>query len=576
MAIRESEFVQPAEAGKAHSNLGPILDDICRLVQGSAEGALCSMVLRVGGEPPLVVAPGLPADALRQFQQRRVAEERLDGLPAQLAEPWGFESCITSPVLSSEGELLGVIALHYTGRHAETPSDRELLGSASRLAAAAIEHQQLRRSEAGYDSITGLLNRSRFITELDALVSAPEPGELTLLRINLDRFHHINDALGGAAGDGLLGEAGRRLARTLDPGDLAARIGADEFLVVLTKRAGEQSALRAAGDLLETLRAAYHVDGKELFLTASIGVAVFPKHGRCAWDLLRCGSLAMRGVKRRGGNGVNVFQRESSDSAVGRLELESALRLALERGELDLMYEPVVSAQGKADSFEALLTWRHPIRGVIPPSEFIPIAEESGLIAHIGSWVILEACLAGAGWRRAGFRKAHISLNVSAPQFEQDNFVDTLAVALAISGFPPECLELELTESCVVRDLDRSAGRMAQIRDLGVSIAIDDFGTGYSSLSYLHKLPVNCIKMDQSFLRGIAEVDGSLPVIQGIVRLARGMHLTVVAEGVETLEELELVRLAGCDKVQGHLFGPPLRAEEVEALLARDMQAAAL
>jgi len=161
-------------------------------------------------------------------------------------------------------------------------------------------------------------------------------------------------------------------------------------------------------------------------------------------------------------------------------------------------------------------------------------------------------------------------------QFEQDNFVDTLAVALAISGFPPECLELELTESCVVRDLDRSAGRMAQIRDLGVSIAIDDFGTGYSSLSYLHKLPVNCIKMDQSFLRGIAEVDGSLPVIQGIVRLARGMHLTVVAEGVETLEELELVRLAGCDKVQGHLFGPPLRAEEVEALLARDMQAAAL
>jgi len=227
MAIRESEFVQPAEAGKAHSNLGPILDDICRLVQGSAEGALCSMVLRVGGEPPLVVAPGLPADALRRFQQCRVAEESLDGLPAQLAGQWGFQSCITSPVLSSQGELLGAIALHYKGRHAETPSDRELLGAASRLAAAAIEHQQVLRSEAGYDSITGLLNRSRFITELNALVSAPEPGELTLLRINLDRFHHINDALGGAAGDGLLGEAGRRLARTLDPGDLAARIGAD-------------------------------------------------------------------------------------------------------------------------------------------------------------------------------------------------------------------------------------------------------------------------------------------------------------------------------------------------------------
>lgn len=576
MAIRESEFAQPAAAGTAHSNLGPILDDICRLVEGSAEGRLCSMVLRVDGEPLLVVAPGLPAEALGRFQQYRAAEESLDGLPAQLAGQWGFESCIISPALSSQGELLGAIALHYKVRHAETPRDKELLGAAGRLAAAAIEHQRVLRSEAGYDSITGLFNRSRFIAELDALLSAPEPGELTLLRINLDRFHHINDALGGAAGDGLLGEAGRRLARMLEPGDLAARIGADEFVVALTKRAGEQSGLRTAGDLLETLRGAYHVDGKELFLTASIGLAVFPKHGGSAWDLLRCGSLAMRDVKRRGGNGVNVFQRESSDSAIGRLELEGALRLALERGELDLMYEPVVSVQGNADSFEALLTWRHPTRGVIPPGEFIPIAEESGLIAHIGSWVILEACLAGAGWRRAGFREARISLNVSAPQFERDNFVDTLAVALAISGFPPRSLELELTESCVVRDLGRSAARMAQIRDLGVSMAIDDFGTGYSSLSYLHKLPVNCIKLDQSFLRGIAEVDGSLPVIQGIVRLARGMHLTVVAEGVETLEELELVRLAGCDRVQGHLFGPPLRAEEVAALLARDLRAAAL
>lgn len=576
MALRQSEFVQPAEAGKAQCRLASILDDICELVQGSAEGALCSMVVRVGDELPLVAGRGLPADALRLLEQCHVAEESLYRLHAHLAEQVGFESCLTAPMLSSPGELLGVIALHYKGGHPETPADRELLRSASRLAAVAIEHQRLPYFEAGHDSITGLLNRSRFITQLDALVTATEPRELTLLLVDFDRFHRINDAFGGDAGDRLLDEAGQRLARMLEPGDLAARVGAAEFAVVLTKRTREQSALRSARDLLETLRAAYHVDGKELFLTASIGVATFPGNGNSTWDLLRCGSLAMRGVKRRGGNGVNVFQPESYESAIGRLELESSLRRAIERGELQLLYQPVVSVEGRVESLEALLTWRHPIRGMISPGEFIPIAEECGLISHIGSWVLLEACLAGAGWRRAGLGEPRISLNVSARQFEQDNFVDTMAVALAISGFPPQSLELELTESCVMRDLNRSAGRMAQIRDLGVSIAIDDFGTGYSSLSYLHRLPVNCIKIDQSFLRGIAEVDGSLPVIQGIVRLARGMHLTVVAEGVETQEELELVRLAGCDKVQGHLLGPPLRAEEVEELLARELQAAAI
>jgi EAL domain-containing protein (putative c-di-GMP-specific phosphodiesterase class I) len=261
--------------------------------------------------------------------------------------------------------------------------------------------------------------------------------------------------------------------------------------------------------------------------------------------------------------------------AIQRLRMENSLRHAIENRELELLYQPVVSMQGKVESFEALLTWHRDVRGSVPPGAFIPIAEESGLIAEIGCWVIEQVCLTGAGWRKAGCRETCISLNVSARQFEWDNFVDTVSRALESSGFPARCLELELTESCVMRDLKASAERMRQIRELGVSIAIDDFGTGYSSLSYLHKLPLDSLKIDQCFLRGIAKVGGTLPVVQSIVRLAHGMHLNVVAEGVETREELELVRLAGCDQAQGHLCGQPLHAPEVEALLERGRHALA-
>jgi EAL domain-containing protein (putative c-di-GMP-specific phosphodiesterase class I) len=226
--------------------------------------------------------------------------------------------------------------------------------------------------------------------------------------------------------------------------------------------------------------------------------------------------------------------------------------------------------RGTVDALEALLTWRHPVHGAISPRTFIPIAEETGLIVRIGAWVIRQACLQGARWREAGYGDVCISVNVSARQFERSDFVETVADALAASGFPPEGLELELTESYVMRNLPESVERMNQIRDLGVSISIDDFGTGYSSLSYLSKLPVDSLKIDQSFLRRLLEPRGSLPVVQNIVRLAHGMRLAVVAEGVETEGELDLVRVLGCDKVQGHVYGPALGRAEAGELLARN------
>jgi EAL domain-containing protein (putative c-di-GMP-specific phosphodiesterase class I) len=264
---------------------------------------------------------------------------------------------------------------------------------------------------------------------------------------------------------------------------------------------------------------------------------------------------------------VEVFV--TADLALGleRLRLENALRRALENREFDLLYQPVMRINGEIDGLEALLTWRHPIYGTISPKQFIPIAEEAGLIVPIGSWVLRQACLQGARWRNAGCTPIRISVNVSALQFERTDFAETVVDALALSGFPSKCLELELTESCVMRDLSGSVVRMSQIRDLGVSISIDDFGTGYSSLSYLTRFPVDSLKIDQSFLRNLQEPEGSLPVVQSIVRLAHSMNLQVVAEGVETAAELDLVRVLGCDKVQGHVYGPSLSRQATEALL---------
>lgn len=411
-----------------------------------------------------------------------------------------------------------------------------------------------------HDWLTRLPNRSHFLELLEAALEVARE-RLNIIFINLDRFQQINGALGYAAGDELLRTASERLRSLLGPGDVSGRVGGDEFAVLT---AG------SADRYLDALRAPYLIAETELFVTASIGVASFPQHGKHAAELLCSADLAMRGAKASGRDAVEIFAPEDPAPQLERLHLETALRGALDNGELDLMYQPVVSVHGSVDGLEALLTWRHPVRGVISPRRFIPIAEEIGLIVPIGAWVMEQACRQGARWRKAGYPKTYISVNVSARQFERHDFVAQVAGALKASRFRPEFLELELTESYVMRNLPESVRRMREIRELGVSISIDDFGTGYSSLSYLGKLPVDAVKIDQSFLRRLLEPKGSLPVIQSIVRLAHDMQLSVVAEGVETEAELDMVRVLGCDRVQGHFYGQPLSREEAGELLARN------
>jgi diguanylate cyclase (GGDEF)-like protein len=551
MATPQSESSQPVEVGRKSEparivmgGLGPILDDICRMVESRGRGVLCSVYLRTGEELSLAAAPGFAAETTRSLHP-----DQQDGQ-------------LTRPVLSAQGELLGLISLHYQDGQLEAPGDRELLHSASRLVGIAIA--------ARHDALTGLPTRTHFMDRLDAILwTDPRRASATaVLAMDLDRFQQINDSLGRTAGDGLLQEAGRRLTGLLCGEDVAGRLAADEFAVVITGLADEAQALQRANAFLEAMRAPYRIDGAELFVTASIGLVILSGQ-RNAEELLRDAELAMHGAKRNGRNTLEVFQPEKHARGMARLQLQNALHRAIENRELDLLYQPLVSMQGKVQGFEALLTWHHPIHGVVPPSEFIPIAEESGFIAELGAWVLQQACLAGARWHQAGHCEACLSVNVSAREFERESFVNGLASVLAVSGFPPERLELELTESSVLRDLSKSAQRMAAIRELGVRIAIDDFGTGYSSLSYLSKLPVDSLKLDQSFLREVGADGGAMVLIQSVVRLAHGMNLTVVAEGVETGDQLDLVKVVGCDLAQGIFCGQPMRADQVAELLAR-------
>ncbi len=448
---------------------------------------------------------------------------------------------------------------------------------AAGLAAMAIrQHKLLARIEAEtrHDSLTGLLNRRSFEEGLEAAIrSAQSPasktysGKLTVLFLGLDRFKQVNDLYGHAAGDQLLEEVARRLGGQLNEGENAARIGGDEFALVLRGPRDQQESELAGLRTLESLRAPYQICGHTLAITASCGVSLFPDHAPTAPELLIAAGKAMAHVKRHGRNHIALFASANQGLISERLCLEHGLGLALGNDEFELVYQPLVNMEGKLKGVEALLSWNHPLRGRIAPKDFIPVAEETGLIVPIGTWVLREACSQGARWLLSGLANLSVSVNVSAVQFGRADFVDTVAAALDASRFPPERLELEVTESFVMQDVEAASIRMASLRKLGIRIAIDDFGTGYSSLSYLSRLPVDSLKIDQSFVRSIQDPSGSLPVVQSIVRLAHNLNLTVVAEGVETIQELDLLRLVGCDQVQGYLYGSALNELGVEALL---------
>jgi diguanylate cyclase len=424
---------------------------------------------------------------------------------------------------------------------------------------------------ATHDSLTGLPNR---VLLGDRLAQATAQSErysrgFAVLVVDLDRFKSINDSLGHLAGDGMLKEAARRLSAVSRKADTLARLGGDEFVLVLNEIASPREAESVASKVLASLAEPFVLSGLDVQISASIGISVFPEDGVDAETLLQHADAAMYHAKKNGRSSFQFFAPVMNVFARERLELESGLRRALAQGEFELHYQPKVDVStGRIDSAEALIRWRHPKRGLTAPSGFIPIAEETGLIVPIGEWVLHEACRQARAWHESGMKTLRIAVNLSAQQFKQKSLVTTVREALAAAGLDPTYLELELTESAVMQDAESSIQVLRQLSGLGVRISVDDFGTGYSSLSYLRRLPLDKLKIDRSFIREVAASRDDAEIVRAIVSLAHSLHLKVIAEGVETDEQLTFLRGLGCDQYQGFHCSPPVPADEFEMMMS--------
>ncbi|HWF99950.1 MAG TPA: EAL domain-containing protein [Steroidobacteraceae bacterium] len=429
-------------------------------------------------------------------------------------------------------------------------------------------NRQLRHL-ATHDALTGLPNRVLLDDRLaQAMAHANRDGQpFALLVVDLDRFKLINDSLGHRAGDVVLDQTSRRLSSVVRDIDTVARTGGDEFIVLINPSGGPDDALAIARRAKEALRAPIRVSGVELHVTCSVGIAYYPTNASSADSLIARADAAMYCAKQRGRNNVQCFAEGMDADTVGRVSLESDLHAAIEAGQFELHYQPKAeTASGDVYSAEALIRWRHPQRGLIQPGDFIPLAEESGLINEIGAWVLHEACRQCAEWRRSGLPELRVAVNVAATQFRRGDLLDVVKGALADAGLDPRYLEIELTESAVMTHPEESAAILEQLSRMGVVVAVDDFGTGYSSINYLRRFPIDKLKIDRSFVRELGcETDAS--IVQAIISLAHSLRLKVVAEGVETPDQLRFLRSLGCDQYQGFHFSPPLPPAEFAELL---------
>jgi len=429
--------------------------------------------------------------------------------------------------------------------------------------------------DAAHDNLTGLPNRAFFIDHLKRAIARSKRHTdymFAVLFLDLDRFKNINDSLGHVIADQLLVEIGRKLEAALRPEDMVARFGGDEFVIFLDDIKEFRDATRVANRIHAELASPFNLGGNEVFTSTSIGIALSVHGYDTPEDCMRDADTAMYRAKALGKARHEIFDRSMHDRAVTLLDLETDLRRAIERREFLVHYQPIVALETSTISgFEALLRWQHPARGLVFPTEFISVAEETGLIVPIGHWILDEACRQTRSWQEqiAAHKPLAVSVNLSSKQFLQPDLVKWINQMLQKTGFDPRSLKLEITESVVMENAGEATARIGQLRNLGVELYMDDFGTGYSSLSYLHRFPVDTLKIDRSFIRWMGERDENSEIVRTIVELAHNLHMKVIAEGVETEEQVSYLKALQCEYGQGYYFSRPLDADSARGLITQ-------
>jgi diguanylate cyclase (GGDEF)-like protein/PAS domain S-box-containing protein len=578
--------------------LRDVLEHLVRLVESQFKGFVGSVLLleEAGTRLRCGAAPNLPASYAKAIEGTRIGPNGASSGTAVyrretvvvadvMTDPlWrdykhhavelGFRSCWSTPVLSHQGAVVGIFAMYAKELREPTDAEIALVDVATRIAGIAIERKLAEdriQFMADHDALTGLPNRTLLGDRLSQAVLRARRYDhwVTVLFVDLDNFKLVNDSLGHNAGDELLRTVAGRMVGCVTATDTVARLGGDEFVVVLSDQPRSADAIsRVVKKIQSAIAEPVRLEGHELRVTSSIGIVNYPDDGVDTDTLMANADAAMYRAKDIGRDNVQFYTPELNTKVQEEFLLQEELRNALARSEFVLHYQPQVDLRtGRVFAAEALIRWNHPTLGIVPPIKFIPLAEETGLIVSLGDWVLREACRQNKVWQNAGLRPMSVSVNVSARQFRERDLVSRAAEALKESGLEAKYLELELTESLIMQDVELAIATMKELRGLGIQLSIDDFGTGYSSLSALKTFPVSRLKIDKSFIDGIPADENDKVVAGAVISLGQTLNLRVIAEGVETEEQAAFLRNVNCDEMQGFLFSKPLPAQEIEELL---------